>query len=534
MIMIDDSTAVPLGVTSFVLFVVLYVWTALGLSAVFRKSGEEEWKAWVPILNHVVLLQLGGLSGWLYLLILIPIVGPLLVWAALIVACYRINVAFGHGAGLTVVAALLLPLWASILGFGPARWLGADTMAGPRSAAPRGTHGGAPHRTPTLDDDAFVPRVTPPAYSPSLPFPAAPPGKSTPPPVPPTAFAAGAGRTAFEASRFEPLDFDSERVTDYPSSPPGPPASARPAPPAIRPAPPLPWPAASGPSRTVAEPTALPPQPPLPAQPPRMFVEPPAEEPGVAEPSSAERTRADAREERLKDWGGFDLGAVSELTSEVTAADSAAPGPISAVPVRDSDDDASAAAGPPVTRGAASPPVSAPVEPWTPVGAPRVDGDAFPENSGPVSAIVVPDAAIPRSARGSVSAQHAKDEIPEDPFDQTIITRRRRTAWSLIPPSGSPVAITSDVLIVGRRPDLDSAYPGAQLVRIDDGTVSKTHARLELRDDRWHVTDLGSTNGVLFATLMGTEVEAPPGVEVEAGERFFLGDAEVRLQRSDG
>ena len=63
------------------------------------------------------------------------------MWAALIVACYRINVAFGHGAGMTVVAALLLPLWASILGFGPARWLGADTVAGPRSAAPRGPHG---------------------------------------------------------------------------------------------------------------------------------------------------------------------------------------------------------------------------------------------------------------------------------------------------------------------------------------------------------------------------------------------------------
>ena len=39
---------------------------------------------------------------------------------------------------------------------------------------------------------------------------------------------------------------------------------------------------------------------------------------------------------------------------------------------------------------------------------------------------------------------------------------------------------------------------------------------------------------VLFATLMGTEVEATPGEEIEAGERFFLGDAEVRLQRSDG
>lgn len=33
---------------------------------------------------------------------------------------------------------------------------------------------------------------------------------------------------------------------------------------------------------------------------------------------------------------------------------------------------------------------------------------------------------------------------------------------------------------------------------------------------------------------MGTEIEATPGVEVEAGERFYLGDAEVRLRRSDG
>ena len=57
----------------------LYVWIALALSAVFRKSGEEAWKAWVPILNAVVLLQLGGLSGWLLLLGLVPFLGWLAV-----------------------------------------------------------------------------------------------------------------------------------------------------------------------------------------------------------------------------------------------------------------------------------------------------------------------------------------------------------------------------------------------------------------------------------------------------------------------
>ncbi len=39
---------------------------------------------------------------------------------------------------------------------------------------------------------------------------------------------------------------------------------------------------------------------------------------------------------------------------------------------------------------------------------------------------------------------------------------------------------------------------------------------------------------MLFTTLMGTEVAATPGEEVEAGDLFFLGDAEVRLNRSDG
>lgn len=32
---------------------------------------------------------------------------------------------------------------------------------------------------------------------------------------------------------------------------------------------------------------------------------------------------------------------------------------------------------------------------------------------------------------------------------------------------------------------------------------------------------------------MGTEVEATPGEEVEAGDRFLMGDAEIRLVRSE-
>ncbi|KAA9153589.1 FHA domain-containing protein [Microbacterium lushaniae] len=191
-------------------------------------------------------------------------------------------------------------------------------------------------------------------------------------------------------------------------------------------------------------------------------------------------------------------------------------------------------------------------EPWAPApvtqAPPPVQHDTFGELSEAVSAVSgAPDAGAPRSARSSVSALYAEPGIgdeqfgaadpaaDDEPFDQTVIAKRRRTPWKLIPPSGAPLDISSDVVILGRKPAPDPAYPDAQLVSIPDETrtVSKTHARLELRGETWYVTDLGSTNGVLFATLMGTEVEAQPGQELEAGERFFLGDAEVRLRRTD-
>uniref|UniRef100_UPI0028E1E2CE FHA domain-containing protein n=1 Tax=uncultured Microbacterium sp. TaxID=191216 RepID=UPI0028E1E2CE len=199
------------------------------------------------------------------------------------------------------------------------------------------------------------------------------------------------------------------------------------------------------------------------------------------------------------------------------------------------------------------------------------DPDAFPELSGEVSAVVgSPSAGAPRSAVGAVSAQHRRSESGErerpeidgqdrvdppvrrtgaapaagpvaddDPFaddvlDQTVIARRSvRPVWELVPASGSPVPLSASVVILGRRPSSDPAYPAAQLVAVpgDARTVSKTHARIELRGDAWTVTDLGSTNGVLVRTLMGDEVEVEAGGQLDAGERFFLGDEEFHLRR---
>ncbi len=103
---------------------IVYVWYALALAAVFAKTGESTWKAWVPLVNLGTILKIGGFSPWLVLLILIPFFGALAFAVVFIVAVHRVNRGFDRGAGMTVLGALLGVVWASILGFGSARWAG--------------------------------------------------------------------------------------------------------------------------------------------------------------------------------------------------------------------------------------------------------------------------------------------------------------------------------------------------------------------------------------------------------------------------
>jgi hypothetical protein len=512
----DASTALaPLLVSSFVVGAVVYVWTALALSAVFRKSGEEGWKGWVPILNGIVLLQLGGFSGWLYLVVLIPFVGAIALWIVLIIACYRIGAGFGYGAGMAVLAALLLPVWATIIGFGSARWVGAE-------------HAGHPRRSTISDQPA---RSALPSSPPAPPLPTAAPTAAGSVSAPAPATWAGWAPEAPAA----PAPAGSR--PDAPVAPPRPPSPGFTPTPAgtvgsIPPAPPAP-PLPEGPISSVP---VSPPASPAPAEPvgsvPPAPPAPPARAAAAAPAPAAAAAPAPAGQSRDR-WGGFDLGAVSELTGEVTAAVGDAPSPLSA---RATHHDGAANGdmpAPPVTRVPATP-RSAHSEPWAPIRSPFPEPDAFPEASGEVSAVVgAPAVGVPRSARSSVSAQHVFAEIPDDDIDQTVIAHRRKARWTLVLPSGSSVDLVSDIVLVGRRPAPSTAYPDAQLVEIDDGTVSKTHLRLERDGEQWSATDLHSTNGTVLIASDGAEREIPPGAPHRAPARLLLGDAELRLAADD-
>lgn len=539
-----DSTMVVLGASSLALVVVMYVWFALALAAVFRKTGEPVWKAWVPIVNVATVLKLGGFSPWFVLINLVPLFGTLTFVILFIIAVHRITVGFGAGAGMTVVGAIFPVVWASILGFGSARWEG-DAPRGPDEQS-------APVRRGQDFQGPYVPLV----------------GGWTPAPE------SRSGDGSRDAEEHAPDAADtpvepapvSEPVIVPFAAPTGSLADAVPAsggwgpPPGLRPAE---FDDRRRPTPAVSDEQIA-----------------PAERPAVAAASGSSVFEVlDA----LRD--GADDDAPSRRSTPAAADDDASSRSAARAVPPAADDDASTRAL--VIPGAPSSWTPAPVEPappavdeqsdpiapWAtparrtthsdaaapiaevpltrpapePVPAPRASApapaDEFPELSEAVSAVPdAPDAGSPRSARTSVSSLYTRPEVPAvasddddfDALDRTVVTKRKRIPWALVPPSGAPIDLTSTVVILGRRPAADNAFPDAQLVSIADETrtVSKTHARLQLRGETWFVTDLDSTNGVLFATLMGTEVEAPPGEEIEAGERFFLGDAEVRLARS--
>lgn len=80
-----------------------YLLTVLPLWFIFKKAGQPEWAALIPIFNIYVMLKVVGRPGWWLLLFLIPFVG-LIIW---IIVAYDLARSFGHGAGFTIGLILL-------------------------------------------------------------------------------------------------------------------------------------------------------------------------------------------------------------------------------------------------------------------------------------------------------------------------------------------------------------------------------------------------------------------------------------------
>ncbi|MBP5803024.1 FHA domain-containing protein [Microbacterium maritypicum] len=253
------TVLVILGGLGLLIGIAVYVWYAIALSRLFPRIDGEGWKGWVPVLNEAEILARGGVPAWSVVFYFIPLVQLYGLYLK-IVATHRINKRFGRGAGMTVLAILLPPVWATVLAWGAAPYPEGDRLAalqpGPRRSAP-------PAAAPARDASGYtIPSLAPSgngsADAPALVFPDyAPPSR----PV------------GTEAAAVVP--------TGQPAPAPTPAPSAWGAPPPPQQQFVSPPPVADPPARSFAPPPVQSPAPqPVVSQP--VAVQPPAPQPSVA------------------------------------------------------------------------------------------------------------------------------------------------------------------------------------------------------------------------------------------------------------
>lgn len=156
---------------------------------------------------------------------------------------------------------------------------------------------------------------------------------------------------------------------------------------------------------------------------------------------------------------------------------------------------------------------SMPAQPWAPLDRPTPPAAATP---APASPVLDPDA-------------------EGDELDRTVVVDRRPVAtWSLVVDDGPTLRLSGLRVVLGRRPA--GSGDGAQELAVPDATrtLSKVHARLDLADGVWTVTDLNATNGVIVIGADGSETLLDPGASAPVGERFILGKVGMRLVVAEG
>lgn len=101
------------GTTLFFLVVGMYILSALIYQSIYRKAGHSDpWLAWIPIANMVPLFQLGGISAWWLLLLLVPFVNWIVPILA-IICLWRVFKIAGYNGALSLLT--LLPIVGTIM-----------------------------------------------------------------------------------------------------------------------------------------------------------------------------------------------------------------------------------------------------------------------------------------------------------------------------------------------------------------------------------------------------------------------------------
>lgn len=128
---LDPGAALAIFGVMAVIGIIGYVVFALFLSKIFKKAGVEAWKAWVPVYNQWVFLEIGGQKGWLSLLTIlayIPIInfigwiGAVVAAVFSCIAAYHIGLKLQKEGWFVILYILVSPVWLIWLAVDDSKW----------------------------------------------------------------------------------------------------------------------------------------------------------------------------------------------------------------------------------------------------------------------------------------------------------------------------------------------------------------------------------------------------------------------------
>ena len=129
---LDPAATIAIGAGAFIFalifFVIVYVIGSWLLGKIFKKAGVATWKAWVPVYNNWVLLEIGGQKGFWILLAFIPVVNIVTI-VFYYIALYNIGLKLGKSGAFVLLGIFLPIVWLIWLAFDDSKWLGTGGAA---------------------------------------------------------------------------------------------------------------------------------------------------------------------------------------------------------------------------------------------------------------------------------------------------------------------------------------------------------------------------------------------------------------------
>ena len=121
---VSNAALAGIGIGYLIVCLIVGIVSLVAMWKIFTKAGRPGWQCIIPIYNTYVMFEIAGMSGWMFLLLCIPVVNIVIS----IMLMINLAKAFGKSSGFAVGLIFLPFIFTLILAFGKSEY----TLAKPQ------------------------------------------------------------------------------------------------------------------------------------------------------------------------------------------------------------------------------------------------------------------------------------------------------------------------------------------------------------------------------------------------------------------